>query len=516
MQYNYENLKQLAKTSGLKVNDLVALSPTNDPFYTGRPSELRDAQWFTDLWHQFNLQHEREVHLRRVHYQIVGQGENVVRLPTTLSYRPDPKNRPKHRVHIDYYENRQVCWDFLVNAGKFARYMNMVNPQAFADKRNHEPSINAWFHKEGDWNWEDPTPSYEVYGEWTDEEFRTPQLPGLDDLPEIPMLPFFEVSGYDVQQGHLIEIWCEKSTMTDVLLPICRRYNANYVTGLGELSITSVVEFLKRVRSADRPAHILYISDFDPAGMGMPISIARKIEYFLREEADTYGEQDVWLHPIVLTKEQVAQYSLPRVPVKDSDLRKGNFEAAYGKGQVELDALQALYPGELAKIVTAEVDKWYDPELPSRASVAKRSLERMMEEKRDEIVRDDYQDQLDDIEEEYNDAVGEWAEIQQKVDELVSRLAEQRDEVVEQMADIEMRGRQIYTEIYNDLKDVDIDPEDDEATALPEPDIDGDEPDAVLYNSERDYFDQLKYYKAQRHGTNGDTQDITFLQGELL
>ncbi|MBI4847900.1 MAG: hypothetical protein HY808_04885 [Nitrospirae bacterium] len=66
-----------------------------------------------------------------------------------------------------------------------------------------------------------------------------------------------------------------------------------------------------------------FISDFDPAGETMPISVARKIEYFIR---NTSNLKDIKLKPLMLTKQQCIDYQFPRTPIKDTDKRKGAFE----------------------------------------------------------------------------------------------------------------------------------------------------------------------------------------------
>jgi hypothetical protein len=47
------------------------------------------------------------------------------------------------------------------------------------------------------------------------------------------------------------------------------------------------------------------VSDFDPAGNGMPRAMARKIEFFLQRDQLAL---DVKLFPVVLTYEQTKQY----------------------------------------------------------------------------------------------------------------------------------------------------------------------------------------------------------------
>jgi hypothetical protein len=82
----------------------------------------------------------------------------------------------------------------------------------------------------------------------------------------------------EIVEDYVIEIWAEKSTMNDVLVPLARRLDVTLVTGLGELSHTHCNLLVKRVLEHRRKCRILYIADHDPAGDGMPVSIARKIE----------------------------------------------------------------------------------------------------------------------------------------------------------------------------------------------------------------------------------------------
>ena len=142
------------------------------------------------------------------------------------------------------------------------------------------------------------------------------------------------------QQRLIYKVWAEKTTMNDVLEPLCRRYQANLITGMGFMSITAVVDLLARIRQIGKPGRILYISDYDPAGFGMTIAVARQVEFWAQGEG-----LDVALTPLVLTAEQVAQFRLPRAPVKSSDRRKAGWVATHGAGAVELDALEALHPG---------------------------------------------------------------------------------------------------------------------------------------------------------------------------
>lgn len=477
MSYNYDTLKQLAKERGCKVSDLLALSSHNDPFYTGTPGEVEGASWFSSLFHQF-YSGQSDVHLRRIHYRIVSQDPPVLM----------PDGTP--------YENTERCWDFLTMVSKHARYLGYVNADAFADKRNQEPSLHASFYSYYD---QEAQPGKQVEGGWVDDlnNMLLPELPSLPELPELPGIPTIRATGYtDIQQGYLIELWVEKTTINDVLEPLCQRYGCNLVTGAGELSITAVRQFLRRARSAKRPARILYISDYDPAGLGMPISIARKVEFYQRNDS-WYSELDIKLQPIVLTEGQVARYRLPRVPVKDSDKRKDRFEQNHGEGQVELDALEALHPGQLAEIVEAEILRYYDPELKDSAEEAKGQLQQVLDGHFTE-VHSQHEDELEAVDEEYASLVEAYSQLQNEFSELVAPFAEQIRELSLSLITLRTRVHAVYSQVQAELEDNEhIDLKD---YPLPEPDIAGD-PDSVLYESERDYEEQLDAYRAQRDGS---------------
>jgi hypothetical protein len=73
---NYESIKAAAAAMGQPVSSLLALAPKNDPFYSGCPAQIRDAQWFLGIWKRFGF--GNGVHLRRIHYRIVSEKRRVL------------------------------------------------------------------------------------------------------------------------------------------------------------------------------------------------------------------------------------------------------------------------------------------------------------------------------------------------------------------------------------------------------------------------------------------------------
>lgn len=447
----YEAIKALANEAGLTIPDLLAMARNNDPFFCGSPAQVDKAAWFAELWQRFG--YATGVHLRRVHYRLVSQHAPVMH---------DGQR----------YENTERCWSYLCEAGKFARILGLVSAEAFEDHRNPDPHILVSARDA------EPTPEFTLY----EPELRLPSI--AVDLGVDFYLPGPDIEGYDyspADQPYHLELWVEKSTMDDVLTPVCAELGANLVTSLGFQSITSVVTLLKRLAVYDKPARIFYISDFDPAGDGMPSAVARQIEFWL---ADFAPGADVKLTPLVLTRDQVIRYRLPRIPVKDSDKRKANFEDRHGEGAVELDALEALYPGELAELVRRALLPYRDLDLAATLRMAERAAHG--------LVRESWRAELTPERE-------TLATLKQEAEAIADRYRE----------DLERLGAELEAELAPLRAEVEairqaIQAKQDEFTLeLPErPQPATDEPDESgwLFDAGRDYLDQLEIYQARKAG----------------
>jgi len=413
------DLALIAHAAGVSQADLLALAPANDPFSLHRPARQRNAEWFAELFERFNF--GQGVHVRRIHYRIISQDVPVLR--------PDGST----------YLNTTSAWALLVNASRDARYLGLVPGDAFVDRRNPDPVTFFEVMHQG-------SPQVSNNGLYLAEPDA--------DFPELPSIVF---EGEQYGPAALVEIWCEKSTMNDVLLPVAERYGVNLITGAGEMSETSVRLFLDRARSAGVPARILYISDFDPAGRSMPVAVARKIEF-------AQQGLDVTLDPVVLTEEQCRDYRLPRTPIKDSERRGARFEARFGAGATELDALEALHPGELARIVSEQIERFIDPD-HARAFY---------------VAVGEHKDALFLIS----------AEVQEQYSDAIAGLQCEYSELVERFGSFRARAESVFERIADHLVDVDVPYFDPPAPRAP------DDPAAPMFDAKRDYLTQITHYHA--------------------
>jgi len=450
---NYQHIKALAKQIGCTVPDLLVLSRNNDPFYVGTTTQAAQAKWFAGLWERFGS--PTGVHLRRLHYRIVGLKEP----PQMHDGRP--------------YLNTEGCWEYLNYASKYARVLGLVDPKALVDRRN--PAARVYMERDfwrGDYGvgWE--------HDDWDDGSGHLWQLPEIStnlaaDLVGIEP-PKLAPTGYeydDFLQPYHVEVWAEKSTMNDVLIPLCRRTATNLVTGVGYLSITAIVNLLQeRVQALGKPCRILYVSDFDPSGANMPFQVSRQIQF--------------WLEQVILTAEQADYCALTPIPIKDSDLAKIRFEERHGENSArELDALEVEHPGELQRLLEQKIAGFRDEDMRSKVADAREEAGEILADELDEATGGSVRD-LEDIK----------RQAAQVYDGCRERLEALSAEMEEELAPLRGRLEDVRLAIQDALGDLDPD-----LPPLPEPEAEPDD-ERWLFDSRRDYLDQLEHYKNRRAG----------------
>jgi hypothetical protein len=105
------------------------------------------------------------------------------------------------------FENTLECWQFLCAAVRDARYLWLIPAGSIVDRRNPEPTIYL------SRNWEYPATigvSEAGIHKSTFGEYSGPSI----------TLPKLRLTSPSVAQRYHVEIWCEKSTMNDVLMPL--------------------------------------------------------------------------------------------------------------------------------------------------------------------------------------------------------------------------------------------------------------------------------------------------------
>jgi hypothetical protein len=174
----------------------------------------------------------------------------------------------------------------------------------------------------------------------------------------------------------------------------------------------------------------------------------------------------VQVRPIILTHAQCVQYRLPRTPIKKEDRRGKHFEQRFGEGATELDALEALHPGVFARIVTREIRRYWNTD--HEQEVQRQIL--------------NFELELDGLQDEV------YAEHQAEIDAFqteINQLNEQLTEVNRQAADLLQRMKPQWLAMVEKLTVQQPQPE------FECPDFDGDEDPNPLFDSTRDYIEQI-------------------------
>jgi hypothetical protein len=453
------NLKQLAEEFGVRLHELLVLAPANDPFNCGGPEQIKQAKWFATVWDQF--MGKNRGHLRKCHYKLVSQPTPILK----------PDGTP--------YQNTEADWQRLQTWSKYARYLGAIDPEQIIDQRNPEPHLFA----------HDPVEAEEP--NWSIEDWSGFDLPSISEhLWSDFSLPEANVEGYQYRPGeqpYLIELWVEKSTMDDDLIPICRQLGVNLITSTGFQSVTGAIAMFSRAgaySALGRPVRIFYLSDFDPAGDSMPVAVSRQIQFWHEQFGNGV---DIKLTPLALTKPQVDEHNLPTIPIKESDKRKDAFTERHGvEGAVELDALEAIHPGELSRLIRDAIAQYQDDEIELQLVEAGSEA--------NAAVRDAWDDHIAHFKERADDLERRARSVADGFAPKLKALAEEFDAA---MNPIRSEAEELQAGVEDVVEHTDL------RIELPfRPTAEVEPPDEShwLFSSSRSFSEQLKRYKSHREG----------------
>jgi DNA topoisomerase VI subunit B len=338
----HKEIAAAAAKSGWSINELTVLSPSNDPFRLDNTAKHKAGKWFADQIERL-LASAAQVHLRGLFYRIVSVEGGIAK--------PDGK----------IFVNTDANWRWLINtAAKAARYLGYTPFETIVDERTAEPYILIP---------SEPPCDGKGYFEAGDNI----EIPGL-----VRLLPRVGADAPRGKQPYRIILLGEKVSLREVLHPIAQQVHGELLLLTGESTDTRINEMLKRAAADERPAVILYFTDFDPAGHQMALSVARKLQAM---RILLYPNLQIELHRVALTLTQVREFGLPSSPIKATEKRKSKWTAAMGHEQTEIDALAALRPDDLRRIALDAVRPFFDFGLEERCQKASEAWRKEAEAK---------------------------------------------------------------------------------------------------------------------------------------
>lgn len=157
------------------------------------------------------------------------------------------------------------------------------------------------------------------------------------------------------------EVWAESRSIASVILDDCQELAVSLFPCGGFSSLSFVHEAAQQHnhREDGRPLVVLYVGDYDPAGVLIDQSLERELREHLRADIELDFRR------IAINEEQVAIYDLPTKPRKDGDKRSQ--QVAY---TVEAEAMPAQ---TLRTILRDEVELLLPTDALHVARVAERS-----------------------------------------------------------------------------------------------------------------------------------------------
>jgi hypothetical protein len=466
MSLDYETLKRLAAELDRPVTTLLAQDAGSDPFYADLPMRRLRADWFADIWDRLDI--KPGAHLRRIHYRLVST-TSPVRLPREVN-------------GTWTYVNTYNCWQFLGDACSDARYLGLIPIDHISDQRNAGTVVN--------YTADEHDASVFVVDHDAADTTLDLSLSFWARVPTFPKLPSLNIVAPSIAQPYCIEVWVEKSTVDDVLAPLCRLHDVNFTSGTGDISITRCHDLIERARGHGKPVRVLTITDFDPGGSNMPVGLARKLEFLIRDAAP---DLDVQVRAIALTRQQVKRYRLPGVPIKESNRQAAEFERRYGTARAtELDALEALRPGQLRKIAEKEIRRYVDSDLDDNVESAHRDAQEAL----DEITARIHAERASEL----RQLRRKYDALSEKVEAEIAPFREQFERLQERCkqrfgAQFESLAEQAKALIRGLTASLEAAAADADDFDWPEPEPADEDPDP-LFDSGRDFVRQADRYKA--------------------
>lgn len=141
------------------------------------------------------------------------------------------------------------------------------------------------------------------------------------------------------RQPVYVEAWCDSRSIAGIIQEETRRYAVPLYPSGGFASLSLVHEAAQYIEAHadDRPVHILYVGDYDAAG----VLIDKKIE---QELAEHIWDLEVEFRRLAINKSQIDLMRLPTKPAKRGDARGGFTDMT-----VEAEAMPAATMREIVR-----------------------------------------------------------------------------------------------------------------------------------------------------------------------
>ena len=136
------------------------------------------------------------------------------------------------------------------------------------------------------------------------------------------------------------EVWCESRSIASVLLSDCKELAVDLYPcgGFASVSFVNLAAQEHNASQDRRPLVVLYVGDYDPAGVLIDQSLQREMREHLNDDIEMRFER------VGINLEQIIEYDLPTKPRKEGDKRSQEVEST-----VEAEAMPARILREIMR-----------------------------------------------------------------------------------------------------------------------------------------------------------------------
>lgn len=157
------------------------------------------------------------------------------------------------------------------------------------------------------------------------------------------------------EQDVYVEVWCESDSVAGMIIDETSRFDVPLMSARGFASKSFLWSTAQKIQSVGKPAHLVYVGDYDPSGL----HIDRNIEEGIRRYAP---DAEIHFERIAITPEQIQEFDLPSRPPKKGDSRAKGFNG-------ECVETEALEPAILRQIVRDAIEVHIDAEAYERVQL---------------------------------------------------------------------------------------------------------------------------------------------------
>ena len=172
---------------------------------------------------------------------------------------------------------------------------------------------------------------------------------GLDDYAEAAAQLYRR--DYWTHTDTLVEVWCESRSLIGALGQVCREYVVPLFPSSGFSSVSFTYQAAEHIIDSGRAnAVILYVGDYDQAGVLIDKAIERRLREFL---VDWPGV--LTFTRLAVNDDQIDRMGLPTRPPKASDIRSPEVTRAVEAEAIPAPTMRGIVSAALQDLIPEQV-----------------------------------------------------------------------------------------------------------------------------------------------------------------